>query len=71
VDVLCLDKTGTLTEPRMELDELIELAPAVPVRPVLASLARAEDRPNATIQAIARGLGGAPDVLLSPAAGPV
>ena len=60
VDVLCLDKTGTLTEPRMELDELIELAPAVPVRPVLASLARAEDRPNATIQAIARGLGGAP-----------
>jgi magnesium-transporting ATPase (P-type) len=31
VDVLCLDKTGTLTEPRMELDELIELAPAGPV----------------------------------------
>jgi cation-transporting ATPase E len=59
VDVLCLDKTGTLTEPRMELDELIELAPEVPARRVLASLARAEERPNATLQAIARGLGDA------------
>jgi cation-transporting ATPase E len=54
VDVLCLDKTGTLTEPRMELDELVELKPGVPVRRALAGLVHAEDRPNATIQAIAR-----------------
>ena len=56
VDVLCLDKTGTLTEPGMELDEVIALAPGVPARQVLASLAGAEERPNATLQAIASGL---------------
>jgi cation-transporting P-type ATPase E len=57
VDVLCLDKTGTLTEPRMELDQVVELKPEVPVRRALAGLVHAEDRPNATIQAIARNLG--------------
>src|SRR5215469_2020070 len=57
VDVLCLDKTGTLTEPRMELDQVVELKPGAPVRRALAGLVHAEDRPNATIQAIARDLG--------------
>jgi len=57
VDVLCLDKTGTLTEPRMELDQVVELEPGAPVRRALAGLVHAEDRPNATIQAIARDLG--------------
>ena len=57
VDVLCLDKTGTLTEPRMELDQVVELKPEVPARRALAGLVHAEDRPNATIQAIARDLG--------------
>jgi cation-transporting ATPase E len=61
VDVLCLDKTGTLTEGGMELDEIVELAPGLPVRRVLAVLAGAEERPNATIQAIASGLGNGPD----------
>jgi cation-transporting ATPase E len=40
VDVLCLDKTGTLTEGGMELDQIIDVAPGppgVPVRQVLAS----------------------------------
>src|SRR5215470_6351473 len=60
VDVLCLDKTGTLTEPGMELDQLIELAPEVPVRKVLASLVGTEERPNPTLQAIADGLAGLP-----------
>ncbi|HXZ76966.1 MAG TPA: HAD-IC family P-type ATPase, partial [Streptosporangiaceae bacterium] len=60
VDVLCLDKTGTLTEPGMELDQVIELAPEVPVRKVLASLVGAEERPNPTLQAIADGLAGLP-----------
>jgi len=60
VDVLCLDKTGTLTEPGMELDQVIEVAPDVPVRKVLASLAGAEERPNPTLQAIAGGLAGLP-----------
>jgi cation-transporting P-type ATPase E len=56
VDVLCLDKTGTLTEPGMELDQVIEVTPGVPVRKVLASLVGAEERPNLTMQAIASGL---------------
>jgi len=58
VDVLCLDKTGTLTEPGMELDQLVELVPGTPARRVLASLAGADDRPNATLLAITSGLGG-------------
>src|SRR6266487_3070930 len=58
VDVLCLDKTGTLTEPGMELDQVIELMPGVPARKVLASLVGAEERPNSTMQAIASGLAG-------------
>jgi cation-transporting ATPase E len=57
VDILCLDKTGTLTEPRMELDQLVELKRGVPVQRALAGLVHADDRPNATIQAIAAGLG--------------
>ena len=60
VDVLCLDKTGTLTEPGMELDQVIGLTPEVPARKVLASLVGAEERPNATMQAIASGLAGLP-----------
>ncbi len=60
VDVLCLDKTGTLTEPGMELDQVVEVAPGVPVRKVLASLVGAEERPNPTMQAIASGLVGLP-----------
>jgi cation-transporting ATPase E len=60
VDVLCLDKTGTLTEPGMELGQVIELVPGVPVQKVLASLVGAEERPNATMQAIASGLAGLP-----------
>jgi len=54
VDVLCLDKTGTLTEPRMKLDQVVELKPGAPVQRALAGLVHAEERPNATIQAIAR-----------------
>jgi len=60
VDVLCLDKTGTLTEPGMELDQVIEVAPDVPVQNVLASLVGVEERPNPTLQAIASGLAGLP-----------
>lgn len=56
VDVLCLDKTGTLTEGGMYLDEVRELRPGLPVRRALAELAALEDRPNATLQAISGGL---------------
>jgi cation-transporting P-type ATPase E len=59
VDVLCLDKTGTLTEGGMELAQIIEVRPGTPVRQVLASLAAADERPNATLQAVARATSGA------------
>jgi cation-transporting ATPase E len=63
VDTVCLDKTGTLTEGGMVFDDVTELSGAdgangangadgadVPV--VLAALGSAEDRPNATMQAV-------------------
>ncbi len=54
VDVVCADKTGTLTENGMRVADVEELA-AQPdtVADVLASLAAADPRPNASMQAIA------------------
>ncbi|HEY3686344.1 MAG TPA: HAD-IC family P-type ATPase [Streptosporangiaceae bacterium] len=56
VDTLCLDKTGTLTEPGMDLEEIVTLAEAAPVVPALNALATTEERPNATLLAVAEGL---------------
>ncbi len=55
VDVVCADKTGTLTENGMQVSEVAELdgAQALPVRQALAALAAEDARPNASIQAIA------------------
>ncbi|MGN9843409.1 HAD-IC family P-type ATPase [Nonomuraea sp. H19] len=52
VDVLCLDKTGTLTAGGMELDEVLPLRDDRPVDAALAALANLDDQPNATAQAI-------------------
>jgi cation-transporting P-type ATPase E len=52
VDVLCLDKTGTLTTGRMELGEVLPLRDGEPVDDALAALAGADPRPNATALAI-------------------
>src|SRR5271168_1087945 len=55
VDVVCADKTGTLTENRMQLAELCPLDPANDmntVSDVLASMAAEDARPNASIQAV-------------------
>ena len=55
VDTVCLDKTGTLTEGGMVFDAIEELpgGPAgADVPTVLAALGAAEDRPNATMQAV-------------------
>src|SRR5262249_60482432 len=46
VDVLCLDKTGTLTEPRMELDQVVDLKPGAPVRRALAGLGHPPGPPH-------------------------
>lgn len=55
VDVLCIDKTGTLTEPGMHVDSLEPLGRfgAGEVAAVLAALAAADPAPNATLRALA------------------
>ncbi|WP_372408913.1 HAD-IC family P-type ATPase [Streptomyces luteireticuli] len=54
VDVVCLDKTGTLTEGGMDVSELRLLAEAEEtyVREVLGALGDSDPRPNASLQAI-------------------
>ncbi len=52
VDVVCADKTGTLTENGMRLSELKQLG-GEDVSEVLAALAADDPRPNASMQAIA------------------
>lgn len=54
-DVLCLDKTGTLTEGGMDVDEVrpIDGADGPSVTDALAALATADDSPNPTMQAVA------------------
>ncbi|MCF3103971.1 HAD-IC family P-type ATPase [Streptomyces roseoverticillatus] len=63
VDVVCLDKTGTLTEGGMDVSELRLLNGEAPagtapekgeayVRQVLGALGKADPRPNASLQAI-------------------
>ncbi|MEV4435554.1 HAD-IC family P-type ATPase [Streptomyces sp. NPDC049585] len=56
VDVVCLDKTGTLTEGGMDVAEL-RLLPRAPVegeqaRQVLGALGEADPRPNPSLQAV-------------------
>ncbi|MFC8505092.1 HAD-IC family P-type ATPase [Streptomyces sp. NPDC057411] len=54
VDVVCLDKTGTLTEGGMDVTDLRLLngADETYVRKVLGSLGESDPRPNASLQAI-------------------
>jgi cation-transporting P-type ATPase E len=52
VDVVCADKTGTLTESGMRVSDVTELVDE-PVADVLAALAAADARPNASMRAIA------------------
>ena len=56
VDTVCADKTGTLTEPGMHMDDVISVGRESPheVRQLLGALAAAEASPNPTILAIAR-----------------
>lgn len=54
VDVVCLDKTGTLTEPGMHLADVRVVDAAAPVPLVLAGLVGTEPEPNASLAAVAR-----------------
>ncbi|MFF2087641.1 cation-translocating P-type ATPase [Nocardia sp. NPDC058176] len=63
VDVVCADKTGTLTENGMRLSQIEPLGSfdEAQVRAVLAALAGDDPRPNASVQAIAEALPDTPD----------
>lgn len=52
VDTLCLDKTGTLTEGRMEVSKTININENVSLENILANIAKASDDENPTMQAI-------------------
>ncbi|MFD3806123.1 HAD-IC family P-type ATPase [Streptomyces sp. NPDC058619] len=54
VDVVCLDKTGTLTEGGMDVTELRPVGGADPayVKKVLGALGESDPRPNTSLQAI-------------------
>src|SRR5271168_3459395 len=62
VDVVCADKTGTLTESGMRVADVVELgAPGrQSLAEALAALAAADPRPNASMQAIAETYGQPP-----------
>jgi cation-transporting ATPase E len=62
VDVVCADKTGTLTENGMRVFEVAELdATDQNIADVLACLAAADARPNASMQAIAEAYDAKPN----------
>ncbi len=53
VDVVCLDKTGTITEGTMEVAELIEVGDRFPdLDTVIAAVAGSDPEPNATQKAL-------------------
>ncbi|HXJ66750.1 MAG TPA: HAD-IC family P-type ATPase, partial [Actinomycetota bacterium] len=52
VDVLCIDKTGTLTEGRLVVEDAMPLDPAQPYDVALGALAASDPHPNATLLAI-------------------
>jgi cation-transporting ATPase E len=61
VDVVCADKTGTLTENAMRLAEVRDLcAGRHPVDEVLAALAAVDPRPNASLEAVVEAYPAAP-----------
>ena len=54
VDTVCVDKTGTLTEPGMAVTDVEVLDPTVDVAAALAALGASEESPNPTLQAVAQ-----------------
>ncbi|MBA3691428.1 MAG: cation-translocating P-type ATPase, partial [Actinobacteria bacterium] len=60
VDVLCIDKTGTLTEGRLVLDGVEVVDATLPHEAALAALAAAEPNPNATLAAIGEAVADRP-----------
>jgi len=61
VDVLCIDKTGTLTEGRLTVTAVSSIDGAAPVAEALAAIAASDEHPNATMRAIAERFHEPPD----------
>jgi cation-transporting ATPase E len=61
VDVLCIDKTGTLTEGRLVVEEVERLGEADAHGDALAALAASDPNPNATLLAIGEAFANAPE----------
>ena len=63
VDVLCVDKTGTITEPRMEVENVIPLTEDPPewLEAILGALYSGEEEENDTGRAMAELFGGHSD----------
>ncbi|MGC0422378.1 cation-translocating P-type ATPase [Embleya sp. AB8] len=61
VDVVCLDKTGTLTEGGMDVGEVRALDAALPIDAALGALGGSDPRPNASLQAIVDAYPAPPD----------
>ena len=60
IDVLCIDKTGTLTEGRLVVEGVEVLDPSLPHEAALAALVAADPHPNATLAAIGEGFADPP-----------
>jgi cation-transporting ATPase E len=61
IDVLCIDKTGTLTEGRLVVEGVEVLDRSLPHEAALAALVAADPHPNATLAAIGEGFAERPD----------
>jgi cation-transporting P-type ATPase E len=62
VNVVCADKTGTLTENGMRLSELVPVqGERTELEQALSALASHDPRPNASVQAMAEAFPGAPE----------
>ncbi|MCK5440218.1 MAG: HAD-IC family P-type ATPase, partial [Gemmatimonadetes bacterium] len=61
VDTVCLDKTGTLTEGRLQVLDVEVFDEEVDVATVLAAAGAADNTPNATLQAVAAQYSAVPD----------
>jgi cation-transporting ATPase E len=70
VDVVCVDKTGTLTEGRLSVEEVEVLDEGASHAQALAALAASDAHPNATLLAILEAFPEAPDGWLPSAAVP-
>jgi cation-transporting P-type ATPase E len=56
VDVVCVDKTGTLTEGEMVVADVEAVADDLPVEEALGAIAAADAHPNPSLRAVAAGV---------------